>query len=106
MNAEAMAEPFDASPTLDWMRSQAQERGCTITGSLAIADGGRRYNRLVWMTPEGGMTHYDKRHLFRMGDEPRHYAAGAQAPVANAAAGACHRESELRDRRQPGGRGW
>lgn len=81
MNAEAMAEPFDASPTLDWMRSQAQERGCTITGSLAIADGGRRYNRLVWMTPEGGMTHYDKRHLFRMGDEPRHYAAGTRRQV-------------------------
>lgn len=81
MNAEAVAEPFESSPTLEWMRSQAQERECTLTGSLAIAEGGCCYNRLVWMTPGGQMTIYDKRHLFRMGDEPKHYAAGSRRQV-------------------------
>ncbi|MDH4573117.1 amidohydrolase [Salinicola acroporae] len=76
MNAEGMAEPAEASPTLDWMRRQARERDCAIAGSLAIADGGARYNRLYWVTPDGGVEHYDKRHLFRMGDEPLHYSMG------------------------------
>ncbi|NRB55381.1 MAG: amidohydrolase [Salinicola sp.] len=76
MNAEAVAEPAEASPTLDWMRRQARERDCVIVGSLAIADAGARYNRLYWVTPDGGVEHYDKRHLFRMGDEPLHYAMG------------------------------
>ncbi|WP_110691839.1 amidohydrolase [Salinicola halophyticus] len=81
MNAELMAEPSDSSPTLEWMRRQARERYCIVTGSLAIAEGGNCYNRLVWMTPEGRATVYDKRHLFRMGDEPKHYAAGSRRQI-------------------------
>lgn len=76
MNAEALAEPAAESPTLAWMRQQARERECVITGSLAIAEAGTCYNRLYWVTPEGEVVHYDKRHLFRMGDEPLHYAMG------------------------------
>ncbi|WP_110656036.1 amidohydrolase [Salinicola halimionae] len=81
MNAETMAEPAETSSTLEWMRLQARERACTVTGSLAIVEGGNCYNRLIWMTPTGQMTVYDKRHLFRMGDEPRHYAAGSRRQI-------------------------
>jgi len=81
MNAEIMAEPADTSPTIEWMRRQARERDCIVTGSLAIAERGSCYNRLVWMTPAGQMSVYDKRHLFRMGDEPNHYAAGSRRQI-------------------------
>ncbi|WP_110665402.1 amidohydrolase [Salinicola halophilus] len=76
MRPERFAESADTSPTLDWMKAQARERRCVMTGSLAIRDGERCVNRLYWVTPDGQVTHYDKRHLFRMGEEPLHYAAG------------------------------
>jgi len=52
-----------------------------ITGSVIIraADGSHR-NRLLWARPDGEVLHYDKRHLFRMAGEHKHYSPGeAQA---------------------------
>ena len=39
------------------------------------------YNRAFFLTPEGGAYYYDKRHLFRMGQETEHFTAGNQRPV-------------------------
>ena len=77
MNAAALAEPVDG-PTVDWMREKAADRACVLTGSLIISEGGRFYNRLVWMNPDGSFSHYDKRHLFRMEGEHRTFAAGSR----------------------------
>jgi omega-amidase len=50
-----------------------------ITGSLIIqADDGSYRNRLLWAHPDGSLAHYDKRHLFRMAGEHKHYRAGDQ----------------------------
>ena len=48
----------------------------SITGSLIIRDGDRHYNRLLWVRPDGRLSHYDKRHLFRMVGEHENFAAG------------------------------
>ena len=81
MDAESLAETMDGA-TVGWLREEAAAVGCTITGSLIIRDdGGRHYNRLVWATPDGGIAHYDKRHLFRMAREQEHYAAGSRRLV-------------------------
>ncbi|WP_110687280.1 amidohydrolase [Salinicola aestuarinus] len=81
MRPERFAEPAGDGPTLEWMKAQAAARGCVITGSLAVDDGRRCYNRLYWVTPDRAVTHYDKRHLFRMGEEPTHYTAGSDRVV-------------------------
>jgi len=75
MDADGLAETMDG-PTVAWMREEAVALGCAITGSLIVRDGGRQYNRLIWMTADGQLQHYDKRHLFRMAQEHEHYAAG------------------------------
>jgi predicted amidohydrolase len=75
MDAGALAESMNG-PTVGWMREEAAAMGCVITGSLVVSDQGRHFNRLVWARPDGSLTHYDKRHLFRMADEHTHYAAG------------------------------
>ena len=76
MDSAALAEPEDG-PTSQWLRQQAQDLGAVVCGSLIIqaADGSYR-NRLLWARPDGSLAHYDKRHLFRMAGEHKHYAAG------------------------------
>ncbi|MBB6341544.1 putative amidohydrolase [Pseudomonas fluvialis] len=81
MDSAALAEPEDG-PTTQWLRQQAQDLGAVVCGSLIIqaADGSYR-NRLLWARPDGSQAHYDKRHLFRMAGEHKHYSAGEQQVV-------------------------
>ena len=75
MASREVAETMEGE-TVAWMRDRASALGVTIAGSLVIDDAGRRYNRLVWMPPDGREIVYDKRHLFRMAGEHEHYSAG------------------------------
>ncbi|QGZ30299.1 amidohydrolase [Stutzerimonas stutzeri] len=77
MNSAELAEP-EQGPTYAWLREQAARMQAVITGSVIIqaADGSHR-NRLLWARPNGEISHYDKRHLFRMAGEHKHYTAGA-----------------------------
>ena len=78
MDSSTLAEPEDG-PTSEWLREQAQALQAVVTGSLIIqtADGAYR-NRLLWARPDGSVAHYDKRHLFRMAGEHKHFSAGEQ----------------------------
>jgi predicted amidohydrolase len=69
------AEGMDG-PTVAWLREQSRRLGAAITGSVQIRDGEDVYNRLFFSTPDGGLQHYDKRHLFRYAREHERYAAG------------------------------
>lgn len=64
-----------------WLQALAQEVGTTITGSMVIRDGGRCFNRLLWMRPDGTYAGYDKRHLFRMAKEHERYAGGNERAI-------------------------
>ncbi|MBS99973.1 MAG: amidohydrolase [Oceanospirillaceae bacterium] len=76
MAPEHIAEPAGGE-TLDWMRQQSRHSGALLCGSVAVQDGACYYNRFYWVSPDGHSGYYDKRHLFRMGDEHHHYAPGA-----------------------------
>ena len=52
-----------------------------VGGSVAVNDDGRFFNRFMLATPHGDLHQYDKRHLFRMGGEHRHYSAGSRAQI-------------------------
>jgi len=78
MEVERIAEPVDG-PTARWLAQLAARLQAAITGSVITAEDGRYYNRLLWAQPEGGLRHYDKRHLFRMGREHEHFTAGRAA---------------------------
>ena len=62
--------------TVSWMNEKAREKGFAITGSLIIKDKNYFYNRLIFAKPDGTIYTYDKRHLFRMANEHKHYTAG------------------------------
>ncbi len=80
MDAARLAEP-ENGPTLAWMQKHASLMQATITGSFIVEDNGRYFNRLLWVRPDGSYERYDKRHLFRMAGEDRHFAAGTQRLV-------------------------
>lgn len=75
MRAEVLAEQ-NGGPIFQWMKSQAMTRNVAITGSVIVEDGGKYFNRLYWVNPDGTYHVYDKRHLFRMAGEDRYYAGG------------------------------
>ncbi len=78
MDSVDLAEPEDG-PSTQWLLAQAACLQAVITGSLIIqaADGSYR-NRLLWARPDGTLAHYDKRHLFRMAGEHKHFSAGEE----------------------------
>ncbi len=79
MNALGNAEE-PGGPTEQWLLELARLRDCALTGSIAVREDDAVYNRMLFATPEG-VTHYDKRHLFRMGGEHKRYAPGGQRVI-------------------------
>lgn len=75
MASSKLAETMDG-PTVTWMKNTARQKGLSLCGSVIIQDGNDYFNRFIWATPEGELTIYNKRHLFRMADEHQHYSAG------------------------------
>lgn len=71
----AIAETMEGH-TIEWMRQKANQINAVITGSLAILENENYYNRLIWMRPDGTYSFYNKRHLFRMGNEQHHFVQG------------------------------
>lgn len=74
MNPSKNAEPINGKG-LQWMKQKALEKNCIITGSICVEENKIFYNRLYWIEPNK-QQHYNKRHLFRMGDEDKHYTVG------------------------------
>ncbi len=70
-------------PTVQWMHSMAQQYGSAMAGSAVIVEQGKRFNRFIFVTPEGTVQHYDKRHLFAFGGENTRYVDGKQRLVWN-----------------------
>lgn len=81
MNSREMAEPMSESSSVAWLRDQSRQRGCVVTGSVAVIENGDYFNRLIWASPDGTLSYYDKRHLFRMAGEHERYAMGDQRVV-------------------------
>ena len=62
--------------TVKRMQSWAKEKQAAIVGSLVVEEEGKYYNRLYFVKPDGEYSYYDKRHLFRMAGEDKHYTMG------------------------------
>ncbi len=71
------AETMDG-PTVAWIREQAAQLDAAVTGSVQLRVAGDVFNRMLFATPDGGLQHYDKRHLFRFAREHERYAAGRE----------------------------
>jgi len=69
--------------SVDWIRQKAKEKNACVTGSLIIKENNSYYNRMIWAEPNGKITHYDKRHLFRMAEEHQSFSGGKERVIVN-----------------------
>lgn len=77
MQTEELAEDMNG-PTFRWMQEQAALSGAAVTGSFICREGAHFHNRLIWMQPDGQYFLYDKKHLFSLAGEHRHYEPGVE----------------------------
>lgn len=75
MNAEPLAEDENGI-TLAWLKQLAIAKNCAITGSIIVKDNGLFYNRLYFVTAEGVVEAYNKKHTFTLAGEHKTYTAG------------------------------
>ncbi len=80
MNAAPLAETMEG-PTVNWMKTLAKENKTALTGSVIIQENKNYYNRMLFVTPEGQITHYDKRHLFTLAKEEKTYSPGKEKVI-------------------------
>jgi len=80
MNPAPLAETMDGH-AVSWMKEKASSGGFALCGSLIIMEDDKFYNRLVFVTPEGKITTYDKRHLHSMSGEHAVYSRGNKRVV-------------------------
>ena len=63
------------------MQEWAREKDALIMGSTVYFEDEHYYNRLLVAFPDGKILHYDKKHLFTMGEEKEHFTAGDELLV-------------------------
>ena len=79
MQSDVIAEP--EGETLAWLKQQAALCGAALCGSVATRIERGCVNRCYFVTPDGSVSYYDKKHLFRMAGEHQAYIAGEQRVV-------------------------
>lgn len=80
MHPNSCAETMEG-PTVEWMRRWAHQLQAALVGSVVIEENGLFYNRLLFVTPEGDISMYDKKHRFTLAGEDRVYEAGSHRVI-------------------------
>ena len=64
--------------TVSWMQQISKQKKCAIAGSLMIEENGKVYNRLLWISKNGEISIYNKRHLFSLIKEDKSLSQGKE----------------------------
>lgn len=75
MKSRELAEPVSGI-TVRILKELAADFQLALCGSFICIERSNYYNRAFFITPEGEEFYYDKRHLFRMGNEAEYFSAG------------------------------
>lgn len=81
MDAEEIADKNNES--LIWLKEISKEKNAAFSGSVSMEENGKYYNRMYFVTPDGNVDYYDKRHLFSYSGEDKIYTKGKSRKIAN-----------------------
>ncbi|MCD7899259.1 MAG: amidohydrolase [Bacteroides sp.] len=80
MNSHMLAES-GGGETITTLKAYAAQYKIALAGSFIAIEQQYYFNRAFFITPEGEAYYYDKKHLFRMGDEINHFCAGNEKSI-------------------------
>lgn len=80
MQPQGIAEEVNGA-TVRRMHEWAKEYDAAIAGTVMTVDGGKYYNRMYFVTPDGVLGHYDKVHLFEYSGENLVYTPGNERTI-------------------------
>lgn len=80
MNPATVAETMSGK-SISFMLEATKRHNIAVIGSMIICEQENNYNRMLLITPEGEVSHYDKHHLFRMSGEGNHFKAGSERKI-------------------------
>ncbi len=66
---------------LHWMKAKSKSTGAAICGSMICEENDKFFNRLYFVEPDGLISTYDKRHLFRGAGEEKIFSLGKKRMV-------------------------
>ena len=76
-------DPIYQIKAVEWMKQQAVKHKSAITGSIISSEGEHFFNRLYFITAEGDIHTYDKRHTFTLAGEDKIYQRGNKKLIVN-----------------------
>ena len=77
----AVSEAEDGGQDLRWLQQMARQHDCVVAGTVFVRQGDKKANRFYWVWPDGTVEQYDKRHLFRLGNEGDTVAQGEEKKI-------------------------
>ncbi|MEJ6792567.1 MAG: nitrilase family protein [Lacinutrix sp.] len=80
INPETVAETLNGE-TVHWMISVSKRKNAAIVGSIVIAENNNFYNRLLFVSPNGQISQYNKRHGFSLAGEDKVYTSGTEKVI-------------------------
>ncbi len=81
INRQDVQEPENGGTALIWLKKIAQQYNCVVAGSVLVSQNNKKVNRFYWVFADGSVEHYDKRHLFRLGNEQDHVEQGQSRKI-------------------------
>lgn len=78
---KSIQEPEDGGADVLWLKRMAQKYNCVVAGSVFVKQGDKKVNRFYWVSSNGSVEYYDKRHLFRLGKEGDFVSAGTERKI-------------------------
>jgi predicted amidohydrolase len=79
----SVKEPEGGGEDLIWLKKMATQYNCVVAGTVFVKQGNKKANRFYWAKPDGSVEYYDKRHLFRLGNEGDYVAQGQERKIFN-----------------------
>lgn len=80
MNPEKNAEPIFGK-SFKFLQQKSIEHKAAFCASVPTKSDGQYFNRLYWVEPNETFVIYDKRHLFSLVGEEKHYTPGLERKV-------------------------
>lgn len=81
MNTSQLAEEWQKSASVEWLKLISRTKNCAIYTSLMISENGKFFNRGVFVKPNGEVETYDKRKTFSLAGEDKSFDSGSKNTI-------------------------